>query len=77
MPVVKIGAEAHFLISNPESSREVGYEIDWGDGKTENGVLTGANKTVSHLWSREGEFSVVFKTLGVESKSEVEVFVTK
>ena len=71
LPVVKSGANAHFLISNPESSGEVGYEIDWGDGKTENGVLTGANKTVSHSWSEKGEYSVVFKTSAVSGLIKV------
>ena len=71
MPVVKVGTDAHFLISNPDSSGEVQYEIDWGDGSSESGILSGAEKTVSHSWSGKGEFLVVFKTSAVSGSIKV------
>ncbi|MFH0712428.1 MAG: PKD domain-containing protein [Candidatus Jorgensenbacteria bacterium] len=78
LPVVKAGASAYFLISNPESSGEVKYEVDWGDGSAENGVLATKNKTVSHSWDNAGEFSVIFKISGADSVSKsIKVIVTE
>jgi len=77
LQTVKVGTNAYFLISVLNSSGDTDYEVDWGDGSTEKGVLSGGSKTVSHLWSKEGDFSVVFKTSGAASGSEVKVFVTK
>jgi hypothetical protein len=78
LQTVRIGADAYFLISNPDSSGSIQYEIDWGDGLTESGVLSGENKTVSHSWDEEGDFLVVFKTSGSDSVSEsIKVFVTR
>lgn len=70
-PVIKTGEKAYFLLSSPDSSGEVKYEIDWGDSSEENGILTGGNKTVSHSWSKKGEFSVIFKTSTVSELLKV------
>lgn len=78
LPVAKAGVKSYFLISNPNPSEEVEYEIDWGDGSSEKGVLSGENKTIFHSWNREGEFLVNFKILGSSSVSEsIKVLVIK
>lgn len=77
LPVAKTGTSAYFLISNPNPTEEVQYEVDWGDATVENGVLSGENKTISHSWDEEGEFLVSFKILGSDSASEsIKVLVT-
>ncbi len=78
LQTVKTDTSAYFLISNPDPSLEIEYEIDWGDGSVEKGVLSGGSKTVSHLWNEEGEFLVNFKTLGSDFVSgSIKVFVTR
>ena len=78
LPVAKAGARAYFLISSPAPSREIEYEIDWGDGSVEKGTLVGENATISHSWDKGGEFPVTFKTLGSDALSKsIKVFVTR
>jgi preprotein translocase subunit YajC len=76
-PVAKIGEQAYFLLSNPTPAEEVGYEVDWGDGETESGILSGESKTVSHSWAEGGEYSVIFQILGSETSEKVLVVVTE
>ncbi|HXF43866.1 MAG TPA: hypothetical protein VNK70_00060 [Candidatus Paceibacterota bacterium] len=78
LPVAKAGMKSYFLLSNPEPSREVKYEISWGDGVAEDGVLTGETKTISHSWGEEGEFLVTFRIIDSDVLGEsIKVFVTK
>lgn len=77
VPVAKSGEQAYFLLSNPDPTKEVGYEVSWGDGETESGILAGESKTVSHSWSGEGEFTVSFKILGSNTSESVKVVVTE
>ncbi|MBI4033981.1 MAG: hypothetical protein HY378_00320 [Candidatus Brennerbacteria bacterium] len=78
LPVAKAGVKSYFLLSNPEPEREVQYEIDWGDGSVEEGILSGESETVSHEWKEKGEFLVSFRTKGAGSVAEsIKVLVTE
>ena len=59
---VKVNTPVNFNIKNIYGASVFKYSIDWGDESRENGELKSSesNRTVSHNWLKEGEYSIRF-----------------
>ena len=59
---VKVNTPVNFNIKNIYGASVFKYSIDWGDESRENGELKSSesNRTVSHSWLKEGEYSIRF-----------------
>lgn len=52
-------------------NRKCNYEILWGDGSGDSGEVKGEEiKIISHIWSRQGDYNVIFEieSEGLEEK---------
>lgn len=55
--VTKVGVPLTFSIN-----RGAGYEVEWGDGVTDSGtVSSNSSQILAHSWTREGDYSVLFR----------------
>lgn len=61
---VKAGISANFTINNKEGY-VLNYEVDWQDGKQDNGqVEKGEKKILSHNWQKAGDYEIQFTIKG-------------
>jgi hypothetical protein len=69
--LTKINKPLSFMLRNPFSpkeSKELNYQIDWGDNQKDGGELqAGQNIIISHAWQKEGEYLTKFKITAAES----------
>lgn len=66
---VKIGTPAYFTINNKDKEI-ISYEVDWRDGKKENGKINeGEKKTLFHVWQNSGIYEIIF-TIKNSNKTE-------
>ena len=49
-----------------ESDEAVGYEIDFGDGETETGIMDGGTATTKHVYTQAGKFDVTVEVYDEE-----------
>lgn len=82
--LTKINEPLSFILKNPFSSKdskELNYQIDWGDSLKDEGELQGGQSIIiSHAWQREGEYLTKFTITAAESEIfdyQIKVLVVK
>ena len=70
--LTKIDEPLSFILRNPlnpQDSKELNYQIDWGDNQKNEGKLQGGESIIfSHSWKKEGEYLAKFKITAAESE---------